>query len=246
MIRIACVSDVHAPRYLDLFKASLEKIKHKEIDIFLLAGDIIYKGVVRELTRVITLLEDYNIKFPVYACFGNEEYDNLYEDLKLLGKDKIIFLEDELISLKRKAKKIGIIGTKGSLAQPTWWQAKNIPNIREIYRMRIKKIEELAQKNTNYDIKILLIHYAPTYKTVVGEPERAYPQMGTKALEKVILNPNYKITAVVHGHAHKGRKLAILGNRVPVYNVALPLRKEITILTFPRPPMRGSLLSYFT
>ena len=82
MIRVACVSDVHSPKYLDLFKGALRKLDTSKIDIFLFAGDMIYKGNINELSKVITLLEEFRIKFPVYSCFGNEEYDNLYDKLR--------------------------------------------------------------------------------------------------------------------------------------------------------------------
>ena len=243
MIRVACVSDVHSPKYLELFRSALRKIAIESIDLFLFAGDIIYKGKIDELYKIITLLEKSGIKFPIYSCFGNEEFDNLYDKLKEIGKDVIIFLNDELVSIKRKGQTIGIIGTKGSLAQPTWWQDKNIPNIREIYKKRIDKVEKLL-KQLKFDINILLFHYAPTYLTVIGEPKRAHPQMGTPAYEKVILNKEIKIDVVFHGHAHKGRKFTLLKNRIPIYNVAFPLRQKITIVDLPRPPSRGSLLSY--
>ena len=126
MIRVACVSDVHSPKFFDLFQAALEKIEPDEIDLFLLAGDMIYKGATEEFNRIIGALEQYNIKFPVYACFGNEEYDNLYDKLREIGQRIIIFLEDEMCSLEKRGKRIGLVGTKGSLAKPTWWQAKNI------------------------------------------------------------------------------------------------------------------------
>ena len=142
MIRVACVSDVHAPKYLELFKSALSKLDQDRIDLFLFAGDMIFKGKVDELNKIIELLEDSGVQFPIYSCFGNEEFDNLYDRLREIGKNKIIFLEDELISIKKKGKSIGIIGTKGSLAEPTWWQARNIPDIRELYRRRIKVIEK--------------------------------------------------------------------------------------------------------
>lgn len=245
MIRVACVSDVHSPRYLELFESALREMENVEIDLFLFAGDMIYKGNVNELKNIITALEENRINFPVYSCFGNEEYDNLYEKLRRIGKNKVIFLDDELISLKIRGFTIEIIGTKGSLEEPTWWQAKNLPNIREIYRERVKKIDELASKFVA-DIRILLFHYAPTHLTVIGEPKRAHPQMGTQAYEKVILNRNYRINAVFHGHAHQGRKFTLLKNKIPIYNAAIPLRKGITIVTLPRPAGRGSLLSYLT
>jgi hypothetical protein len=36
----------------------------------------------------------------------------------------------------------------------------------------------------------------------------------------------YGVTAVFHGHAHRGSLEGKIGNGIPVYNVALPLLKE--------------------
>ncbi|MHA1277540.1 MAG: metallophosphoesterase family protein [Candidatus Helarchaeota archaeon] len=243
MIRVACVSDVHSPRFLELFRKELHKLNTSSIDLFLFAGDMIYKGKVEELNNIIAALEEVSVKFPVYSCFGNEEYNNLHDELRRIGKTKFQFLNDEVILIERKNKTIGIIGTKGSLAQPTWWQSRNLLNIRETYKRRIKKIKDLLENLTG-DIRILLFHYAPTYLTVVGEPKRSYPQMGTNSFEKILINKNYKIDAVFHGHAHKGRKFALIKNRIPVYNVAFPLRKKILIIELPKPPRQGSLISY--
>ncbi|NVM29855.1 MAG: metallophosphoesterase [Candidatus Helarchaeota archaeon] len=234
---------MHSPKYLESFKSALRKIDTANIDLFLFAGDMIYKGKFDEMNEIIAAVDDSGFQFPVYSVFGNEEYDDLYDKLIEIGKGKIIYLNDELVSIERKGHSIGIIGTKGSLAQPTWWQDKNIPNVREIYSNRINKVGELL-KLLEYDINILLFHYAPTYLTVIGEPKRAHPQMGTRAYEKVILNKEIKIDVVFHGHAHKGRKFTLLKNRIPIYNVAFPLRQKITIVDLPRPPSRGSLLSY--
>ena len=245
MIRVACVSDIHAPKNIEIFKSAVEKLDDAQIDLFLFAGDIISKGKIEEIQGILALLEGLNVKFPVYACFGNEEYDYLYDQIRELCDDKVIYLQDELVVLQRKEYKIGIIGTKGSLAQPTKWQAQNIPNIREEYETRVKTIEKLAsQFNKEIKIKILLMHYAPTYLTLFGENEKSYSQLGNPEYEKVILNSKLEFDVVIHGHAHRGTKFVLLKNRVPIYNVAIPLRKEITLISLPKPPPRGSLLSY--
>lgn len=245
MIQVACVSDIHAPKNFEIFKSAVEKLRTLKIDLFLFAGDIVSKGRIDEIQGILALLEGLDIEFPVYACFGNEEYDYLYDQIREVCGDKVIYLQDELIVLQRKEYKIGLIGTKGSLAQPTKWQIQNIPNIREQYENRVNLVEKLAlQFNKEINLRILLMHYAPTYLTLAGENERSYAQLGTPEYEKVILNSSFKFDVVFHGHAHKGTKFVLLKNRVPIYNVAIPLRKEITLINLPKPPSRGSLLSY--
>jgi len=245
MIRVACVSDIHSPKNFEIFESALKKLRDTEIDLFLFAGDMVSKGKVDEIQKILASLEGLDIDFPIYACFGNEEYDFLYDQLRELCDDKVIYLQDELVVLQRKEYKIALIGTKGSLAQPTQWQTQNIPNIKEQYENRVNIIEKLAsQIGKEINIRILLMHYAPTYLTLFGENERAYAQLGSPDYEKIILNPSFKFDVVFHGHAHKGTKFVLLKNRVPIYNAAITLRKEISLVNLPKPPSRGSLLSY--
>lgn len=246
MIRVACVSDVHAPKNFEVFKEALKKLEAEEIDLFLFAGDMIYKGKIDEIQKILALLESISIKFPIYACFGNEEFDQLYDQLRKISEGKIVYLNDEAAIIQRKEYKIGIIGTKGSLAEPTSWQIKNIPKIREQYINRVSSIEKLVsfQFTKEVNLRILLMHYAPTYLTLAGENKMFYSRLGDPSYEKIILNPSFKFDVVFHGHAHNGLKFVLLKNTVPIYNVAIPLRKEVTIINLPRPPSRGSLLSY--
>jgi Ca-activated chloride channel family protein len=88
------------------------------------------------------------------------------------------------------------------------------------------------------DIIILLSHYSPTYLTLEGERPKAFPEMGSQAMESVLLERPPDL--VIHAHAHAGTRHAVLGGgqqrldrpeaRVPVWNVSLPLCRGVTIL----------------
>ncbi|MEM2984359.1 MAG: metallophosphoesterase, partial [Candidatus Jordarchaeaceae archaeon] len=91
-MRIAAVSDIHSPKHLDLFIQALSSIDTKGIDLFVLAGDIIYKGEVKEVETVTKALK---VDCPVIAVFGNEEYEDLWEDVRKAASGKIQFLEQE-------------------------------------------------------------------------------------------------------------------------------------------------------
>ena len=146
--------------------------------------------------------------------------------------DRITFLSDESFILTLEdGKTLGIVGSKGSLDQPTWWQSRNIPNIRQTYSQRIRIIRDLLQE-LEADFKILLMHYAPTFKTLGGERRAFYQQLGSKKLEDIIIGS--KPDAVIHAHAHNGKRFALLEG-VPIYNVSLPLNQAIPIIKLPRP-----------
>jgi Icc-related predicted phosphoesterase len=80
---------------------------------------------------------------------------------------------------------------------------------------------------------IVLLHYSPVRETVEGEPPEIFPFVGSSRLEEPL--SRYPVTAVVHGHAHRGQPEGRTRNGVPVYNVSMPL---LTRLNPDRPPFR--------
>ncbi|MEM2134644.1 MAG: metallophosphoesterase [Candidatus Freyarchaeota archaeon] len=236
-MRIAAVSDIHSPKHLDLFIQALSSIDTKGIDLFVLAGDIIYKGEVKEVETVTKALK---VDCPVIAVFGNEEYEDLWEDVRKAASGKIQFLEQETFIIEAEGKTLGVVCSKGSLDRPTFWQRKNMPEIWKIYAERREKTAKLVSE-LKTDYKCLLLHYAPTYKTLVGEKVSQYPEMGSKKYEEIILKN--QLDLVIHGHAHKGTAYEEVAN-TPIYNVALPLTKKITVIELPLPKKPTSLDFY--
>ena len=195
----------------------------KEPDLFLLAGDI-YEFRNPEIYGLI--IDFFKLKkwnCPIIAVFGNREFDEDLDEIKKICKNRITFLDDESFELKIKDKKVGIVGTRGSLDVPTWWQSTHVPDIRKAYLERIKKCEELLEK-LKVDIKILLSHYAPTYKTLVGEDKKIYSSLGSRKFEDTLIKT--KINFAVHGHAHYGTSLAFVDS-IPVFNVAFNISRKI-------------------
>lgn len=221
---IAATSDIHSPRNFDLFVRSVDSIQALP-DIFFLCGDIVDKGNIDEYSKINNTLFG-KFSCPIIACFGNSEYGKEITDkIKERYKD-ITFLEDESIILNIKDKSIGIVGTKGSLDRPTFWQSRNLPGIEDEYRLRVQKVRDLLAE-LKCDMKILITHYAPTYKILEGENPYSYPELGSSEFEKVLLEQTPNI--VICGHAHKGKKQVWL-NGVPVFNVGLMLNGKIVLI----------------
>ena len=220
---IAASSDIHSPKFFDVFLRSVDSLQVHP-DLFLLVGDVIDKGKIEEYEKVSNVFFG-RIKCPIVACFGNEEYMELRDEIKK-RVNEIKFLDDESIILEINGTSVGIVGSSGSLDRPTRWQRKNIPNIQEIYENRVKKVDELLSQ-LEADFRILMVHYAPTYKILEGENPIIYPELGCKKFEKVILER--KPDLVITGHSHKGKKEVWL-DTIPIINVALPLRNEIVVI----------------
>lgn len=229
---ICAVSDIHSPLYFEMFLKALEaKEQEQEPQLLLLAGDICGAGNIEQYKNILSAFQDSGWNCPIIACFGNTEFEQQYDKIKEICGFRIKFLNDEALTIKIDKKEIGIAGSKGCLDAPTFWQMKNIKNIREFYAEKLEKIARLLAA-LKTEIKILLTHYAPTYKTLVGEKPEHYGSLGCKKLEQVLMKT--KTTLAIHGHAHRGMPYAFLHSSpifnlpsIPIYNVALPLNKKI-------------------
>lgn len=220
---IAATSDIHLPKNYHEFVLAVDRMKKKP-DLFLVAGDVIDRGEVNEYDKF------YNIIFgkfscPIFACFGNGEFRQIQDELRKKYGD-VKFLDDRVDTVRVGTQTVGIFGTTGSLETPTPWQSSNIPNIEKIYMERVEATDRALSKMVA-DFKILLIHYAPTHKTLEGENPRYFSSMGSRAYENVI--NKRRPSLVLHGHSHHGTKQAWI-EAVPVFNVSFPLNKEIVII----------------
>lgn len=223
---IAAVSDVHSPIYYEDFVRALEDMQTKP-DLFLIAGDMVERGSlgqeVKEYKKVYNALFG-KVSCPIIACFGNTEFPEYREKIKQEIKE-IRFLDDQAMQISVDGQTVDIFGTTGALDEPTRWQKLNIPNINKIYQSRYQLADMHFKRYLGY--KILLMHYAPTYKTLEGENPRFYANLGSRIWENIIVQR--KLNLVVHGHSHHGSKFAWI-NSTAVFNVAFPVNKKIVII----------------
>lgn len=233
-MKIGAVGDLHGKKYIGLLG---NKPEYADLDLLLLAGDITENNSIEEFDFVLGKLKEIT-RANLVAVFGNEEYEETHPNYK--KREEIIFLNDSAITLQIRGMNIKIVGTTGSLDRPTWWQRTNLPDIWRKYQQRTEKVSQLLTREDS-DVLILLMHYAPTYKTLTGEKPERYPEMGSEKYEAILVErkPDY----VFHAHAHKGRNSVMLRREqrrldeigrelktIPVYNVSLPLNKSITIV----------------
>lgn len=220
---LAALSDVHGPRYLSLLNNSLNALK--EADLVLLAGDLVEKGATHHCRLVVSRIRSM-YKGELLAVFGNEEYDERKDELRRLCRD-VRWLDDEYVVTTLEGLRVAVVGTRGVLDRPTRWQLRNVPGIRELYRKRLRRVEELLRKaSREAQCTVLLTHYAPICGTLEGEDERIWSQLGSRRLTRVIMR--VKPDVVVHGHAHNSRRLMVRLGETRIYNVALPARGRIT------------------
>jgi len=228
LVEILAVADVHSPRYLNDFKDSLATFSAP--DVFLFAGDMINRGNAAEYVTVLNVIEDaLGTGFPIVACFGNEEYNEVRKDIISVVGDRALFLDEKSTILNYSSLQIGIVGTQGSLDKATNWQRTNIPSVKGVFERRAKRASSLLKKfDKKVDRRILLMHYSPCLETCAGEDERAFSWLGSRKFYRVVRDQSPDL--VIHGHVHNSKTHTAKIGTTLVHNVSLPAVGSITNL----------------
>jgi Icc-related predicted phosphoesterase len=232
-VRVAAVGDLHCTKTSQgAFQAFFAKIA-ESADILLLAGDLTDYGLPDE-ARVLAR-EFASLRIPTAAVLGNHDVESDKQDevRKIVTDAGITVLDGDACELKG----IGIAGIKGfgggfgQRALGPWGEAIIKQFVHEAVNEALKLEAAMARLRT--DRLVALMHYAPIVGTVEGEPPEIYPFIGSSRLEEPL--GRYPVSAVFHGHAHRGRLEGRTKSQVPVYNVSMPLLTR----TFPdRPAFR--------
>ena len=123
---------------------------------------------------------------------------------------------------------IGIAGVKGfgggfgAHALQAWGEDSIKRFVHEAIDEALKLESAIARLATEH--RVALLHYAPIEATIEGEAPALYPFLGSSRLEEPLTR--HPLTAIFHGHAHRGRLRGETRTGVPVYNVAAPLLEE--------------------
>ncbi len=213
-------SDVHSPKYLNLLK------DNGKYELVLMAGDLVERSEVPNLRPVVEFAKERAKR--VVAVFGNEEYREREEEFRKTYPE-VVWLNDEYEVFDLSSGCLAVVGSRGSLAKPTSWQRKHMPGIEEEYAKKPEVVRRLVREaKRECPTVIYLSHYAPTWKTLIGENRRIWPYLGDPRIERVLVEEGVKLA--VHGHAHHGRVAFVHSGTLTIYNVALPARGRPTKL----------------
>lgn len=227
---VVATSDVHSPRYLFQYVAALSKHSElcREAGVVLWAGDMVERGRVEALLPVVEATRKKCPSARIVSVFGNEEY--MDREIYFIKRyPHVVWLNDSYIVVDGKDKSIAIYGSRGVLDRPTRWQRRNIPGIDAVYKRRAEKTAAmLKQLREKADVVVLVTHYAPSYLTLEGENPKIWPELGSKTMEKILLDA--KPDMAVHGHAHRSKRLEASINGTRIVNVAFPARGDIVVM----------------
>lgn len=232
-IRFAAVGDLHCT------KESAGKLRGffaqaaAAADVLLLCGDLTDYGLPEEAKVLADELSV--VRQPIVAVLGNHDYESGQGDevRKLLEHVGVRVLDGEAVEIDG----VGIAGAKGFCggfgrgSLGAWGEAAIKEFVAEAVREAMKLESALAKLRTPQ--RIALLHYSPIAATVQGEPVEIFPFLGSSRLEDPLVR--YPVSAVFHGHAHRGTSEGRTVNGIPVFNVARPLLQR---LNAEQPPFR--------
>jgi Icc-related predicted phosphoesterase len=232
-VRIGALADLHCSKNSQgLLQPVLVKVA-EQVDVLLLGGDLTDYGLPEEADILVRELSI--VKVPMVAVLGNHDYESgkAHEVSEILTNAGVKMLDGDAWEIMG----VGIAGVKGfagGFGRGTlgpWGEDAVKKFVHEAVEEALKLESALARLRTPQ--RIALLHYAPIEATVEGEPREIYPFLGCGRLAEPLTR--YPVTAVFHGHAHRGSPEGKVGENVPVYNVSLPLLNRL----WPdRPPVR--------
>jgi Icc-related predicted phosphoesterase len=233
-IRVAAVGDLHCTKTSQGALQPLFAAASASADVLLLCGDLTDYGLPEE-ARVLARELVTALRIPAVGVLGNHDYESGQHEevVQILRDGGVVILDGEACEVAD----LGIVGVKGlgggfgDRALQPWGEDIMKRFVRETIDEALKLESALARLQTSRRVAIL--HYSPVQATVEGEPPELYPFLGSSRLEEPL--DRYPVDLVFHGHAHRGRPEARTRAGVPVYNVCLPLLRD---LDPGRPPIR--------
>jgi len=224
-LRIAAAGDMHcqpsrAEEARDAFAALAG-----DADLLLLAGDLTTHGQPEQAQVLADACRDLDL--PIYAVWGNHDWhcDQVDAIQPILEDAGITVLERESAIVCVNDVEIGLVGLKGFVGG---FPGSHLPDfgeplLRTIYAETTKDVEALddgLKAIAHCPFRIVLMHYAPSTSTLLGEPETIWTMLGNDRVAAPIAQ--HEPDMVLHGHAHAGTFEGAIGD-VPVYNVSVPV-----------------------
>jgi Icc-related predicted phosphoesterase len=223
-VTIAAAGDLH------VHEAVSEQVQQTiadlaDVDLILLAGDLTADGLAEQAELLAEACR--TAPAPVAAVLGNHDWHMGEEEgiAAVLRSAGVRILERESAVYPVRGIEIGIVGLKGFVGG---FLDSRIPDfgeplLRRVYAQTSLDVDALERELRvveDCDLRVVLLHYAPTATTLDGERETIWAFLGTDRLAEPIAR--HEPDLVLHGHAHAGTFRGCIGS-VQVCNVAMPL-----------------------
>jgi Icc-related predicted phosphoesterase len=227
-IRVAAAGDVHAsPAERERVETAFGSLQ-PGTDLVLLAGDLTTCGDPEEAAVLAGACR--RVDLPICAVLGNHDWhlNRTDEVTAVLTDGGIRLLERSSERLELRGLDVGVVGLKGFVGGFPDYVLPDFgePLLREVFAETTRDVTALDRELeavSECDLRIVLLHYAPTTTTLEGEPRGIWAFLGSDRLAGPIAD--HAPDLVLHGHAHAGTFEGYIG-RVPVYNVAIPVTQK--------------------
>jgi Icc-related predicted phosphoesterase len=188
-----------------------------------LCGDLTDTGQPAEAENLAQDIRGASV--PVIAVLGNHDFESGKEDQvgEILRKVGVHLLCGQSFEIDG----VGFVGVKGFAGGfgrrmlGSFGEAAIKSFVGEAVQESL--LLENAMRGVRSQRAAVILHYAPVEATVEGEPHEIYPFLGCSRLAETI--DRFKVSFVLHGHAHHGRYEGRTPAGIPVYNVAMQLEK---------------------
>ncbi len=221
--KIAAIGDLHVRddqpgAFRDLFAEM-----SREANAIVLCGDLTDTGQPKEAEALAEELRSTSV--PVIAVLGNHDFESGQSEAvsEILRKAGVHLLSGQSFEIDG----VGFVGVKGFAGGfgrrmlSSFGEAAIKSFVNEAVHESL--LLENAMRGVRSRRAAVVLHYAPVEATVEGEPHEIYPFLGCSRLAETI--DRFKVSIVLHGHAHHGRHEGRTPAGIPVYNVAFHLEK---------------------
>jgi Icc-related predicted phosphoesterase len=191
-------------------------------DLVLLAGDLTASGRPEEAAALAEACAEMDA--PVICVLGNHDRrwhdgDMVASALRAAG---VIVLDPGAHVVEVEGVRVGVAGVTGApggfAGRAAWGMGRRADRQwRKAAAAESRALDAALSSLRGCSIRLVLLHYSPTFETLAGEEPYLWPALGSDQLAIPI--ERHKPDLVFHAHAHEGTPRGRVGG-VPVLNVS--------------------------
>jgi Icc-related predicted phosphoesterase len=219
----ACLGDLHVkedePNSLQAMFSSISS----QARALVLCGDLTDTGTTRQAEVLAEQLRSCTV--PIIGVLGNHDYesDEAPAIKQIMQHAGVRLLDGQCCEVDGVAF-VGVKGFAGGFGRRMLGSFGE-PAIKTFVAEAVS--EAMRLENALHEVKsgraVVVLHYAPIPETAEGEPLELYPFLGSSRLAETI--DRFNVSAVVHGHVHRGKYEGRTPGGTRVYNVASSVPK---------------------
>src|SRR5262245_57629953 len=220
---VACIGDLHVREArTQSFREMFGELS-QAATVLVLGCEVSEMGERKEAEILADELGAWAI--PGIAVLGNHDYESgeVEKVAEILKSAGVHLLDGQSYEVDG----VGFVGVKGFIGGfgRRMLSAFGETSIKSLVAESLNEAMRLenAMRTVKNERAVVVLHYAPIAETSEGEPLEIFPFLGSSRLGETI--DRFKVSAVVHGHAHRGKYQGRTPGGAPVYNVAFNVEK---------------------